>query len=91
MLELKLFGIPELSWEGEPLSSPSPKNLAILSYLALSPESISRKDLTELFWQDGKAFGLIRALDDFHIHLRHYFLHRAAKQRTLIAAIGVEF
>jgi DNA-binding SARP family transcriptional activator len=55
MLELNLFGIPEICWEGEPLSSPSPKNLAILSYLALSGESISRKDLTELFWKDGKA------------------------------------
>jgi DNA-binding SARP family transcriptional activator len=55
MLELNLFGIPKLYWEGEPLALPSPKNLAILSYLALSSESVSRKDLTELFWKDGKA------------------------------------
>ncbi len=55
MLELNLFGIPELRWEGARLASPSPKNLAILAYLALSGQSISRKDLSELFWQDGKA------------------------------------
>ena len=34
---------------------------------------------------------MIRALDDFDIHLRHYFRHGAAKHRALIAAIGVEF
>jgi hypothetical protein len=34
---------------------------------------------------------VIRALDDFDIHLRHYFRDSAAKHRTLIAAIGVEF
>ena len=42
-------------------------------------------------WQDDKAFSLIRALDDFDIHLCHYFLHGAAKHRALIATIGVEF
>ena len=55
MLEFKLFGIPELRWEGKPLILPSPKNLAILSYLALSSQSISRKDLSDLFWKEGKA------------------------------------
>jgi DNA-binding SARP family transcriptional activator len=55
MLELNLFGIPEIRWEGTRLTSPSPKNLAILVYLALSGQSISRKDLSELFWKDGKA------------------------------------
>jgi UDP-N-acetyl-D-mannosaminuronic acid transferase (WecB/TagA/CpsF family) len=33
---------------------------------------------------------MIRALDDFDIHLFHYFRHRAAEHRALIAAIGVE-
>ena len=42
-------------------------------------------------WQDDKAFGTIRAPDDFDIHLRHYFCHGAAKHRALITAIGVEF
>ena len=42
-------------------------------------------------WQDDKAFSAIRALDDFDIHLRHYFRRSAAKHRPLIAAIGVEF
>ena len=34
---------------------------------------------------------MIRTLDDFDIHLRHYFRDRAPKRRALIAAIGVEF
>lgn len=54
MLELNLLGIPKLCWEREPLSLPSPKNLAILSYLALKGESVLRKDLLEMFWEDGK-------------------------------------
>ena len=33
---------------------------------------------------------MIRAFDDFDIHLRHYFRHSATKHRTLIAAISVE-
>ena len=34
---------------------------------------------------------MIGTLDDLHIHPRHYFCHGAAKQRALIAAIGVKF
>ena len=34
---------------------------------------------------------MIRAFDDFDIHLRHYFRYSAAKHGALIAAIGVEF
>ena len=37
-----------------------------------------------------KSFCVIGTLDDLHIHSRHYFCHGAAKQRALIAAIGVE-
>ena len=38
-----------------------------------------------------KSFCVIGTLDDLHIHSRHYFCYGAAKQRALIAAIGVEF
>ena len=41
--------------------------------------------------KDNKSFCVIGALDDLHIHPRHYFRHGAAKQRALITAIGVEF
>src|SRR5882757_11581739 len=41
--------------------------------------------------KDNKSFCVIGTLDDLHIHLRHYFCHGAAKQRALIATIGVEF
>ena len=41
--------------------------------------------------EDDKSFCVIGTLDDLHVHPRHYFCHGAAKQRALIAAIGVEF
>src|ERR1700722_5106294 len=41
--------------------------------------------------EDDKSFCVIGTLDDLHIQPRHYFCHGAAKQRALIAAIGVEF
>ena len=41
--------------------------------------------------EDDKSFCVIGTLDDLHIHPRHYFCHGTAKQRALIAAIGVEF
>jgi hypothetical protein len=34
---------------------------------------------------------VIGTFDDLHIHPRHDFCHGAAKQRALIAAIGIEF
>ena len=34
---------------------------------------------------------MIGTLDDLHIHPPRYFCHGAAKQRALIAAIGVKF
>ena len=40
--------------------------------------------------QDDEAFGLIGAFDDLDIHLRHDFPDGFAKQRALIAAVGVE-
>ena len=41
--------------------------------------------------EDNKSFCVIGTFDDLHVHPRHYFCHGAAKQRALIAAIGVEF
>ena len=40
--------------------------------------------------QDDKAFRRVRTPDDLHVHSRHDFLDGGAKQRTLIAAVGVE-
>ena len=33
---------------------------------------------------------MIRALDDFDVHLGQYFLHGGAEHRALVAAVGVE-
>jgi hypothetical protein len=41
--------------------------------------------------EDDKSFCVIGTLDDLHIHPTPLFCHGAAKQRALIAAIGVEF
>ena len=46
---------------------------------------------TQRFGRTTNAFSVIRTLDDLDIHARHYFRDGAAKQRALIAAIGVEF
>lgn len=50
MLELKLFGIPKLFWNKEPLDLPSTKSWAMLCYLATKTEQIPRTELTELLW-----------------------------------------
>lgn len=62
MLELKLLGVPELFYQGEKLDLPSPKNLAILAYLALRADARERSELMELFWQAGKASNVRFAL-----------------------------
>jgi hypothetical protein len=41
--------------------------------------------------ENDKCLCVIGTLDDLYVHLRHYLRHGAAKQRALIAAIGVEF
>ncbi|MCA9836316.1 MAG: tetratricopeptide repeat protein [Trueperaceae bacterium] len=61
-LWVKLLGIPSLEWEGETLALPSPKNLAILAYLAFTQQQCERSKLLELFWQAGKASNLRFAL-----------------------------
>ena len=62
MLELKLLGVPELFWQGKKLTLPSPKNLALLIYLACRNEACERRELLELFWRAGKPSNLRFAL-----------------------------
>lgn len=62
MLELRLLGIPKLRWGDAELALPSPKILAILVYLAARAEPCSRRELLELFWEEGKPSNLRFAL-----------------------------
>jgi hypothetical protein len=61
--------------------------LPIFGETSAPPEPCERSPLRK----DNKSFCMIGTLDDLHIHPLHYFCHGAAKQRALIAAIGVEF
>jgi DNA-binding SARP family transcriptional activator len=62
VLELRLLGIPKLRWGDAELALPSPKILAILAYLAARAEPCSRRELLELFWEEGKPSNLRFAL-----------------------------
>jgi DNA-binding SARP family transcriptional activator/ABC-type lipoprotein export system ATPase subunit len=55
VLELKLLGVPELTWQGQVVTAPAPKPFAMLCYLAMQNEPCSRKDLAELLWEVGKT------------------------------------
>src|SRR5476651_1391994 len=55
------------------------------------PSHANVRSTTPPLREDNKSFCVIGTLDDLHIHPLHYFCHGAAKQRALIAAIGVEF
>ncbi len=63
-LQLKLLGIPKLYWEGSLLATPTPRLLAMLCYLAVHEDPITRQELAELFWEAGKAESVRRALSD---------------------------
>ena len=65
--------------------------LPIFGETPASPEPCERSFDRPALREDDKSFCVIRTLDDLHIQPCHYFCHGAAKQRALIAAIGVEF
>lgn len=62
MLELKLLGAPQLRWNGDEQPLPAPKQLALLGYLALQSDPVTREELLELFWPGGKAANVRYAL-----------------------------
>ena len=55
-LQLKLFGSPQISYQGQPLTGfVSAKVRALLIYLAVTNRPHSRDHLAELFWADTPA------------------------------------
>jgi len=67
VLELKLFGVPELRWNNEGFGTPPAKVFAMLCYLSLHANGCSRKDLAELLWETTKTGSVRVALSE----LRH--------------------
>ncbi len=60
MLEIRLFGAPEVLWNNAPLSLQRRANRAMLFYLAAQGRAVDRDALTELLWphtslKDGRA------------------------------------
>ena len=50
-IEIRLFGHPEVRWQGQPLDSKLPhKAFALLSYLALAEQPVGREMLAMLLW-----------------------------------------
>src|SRR5271166_271556 len=43
-----------------------------------------------LFWQHDEPLGVIRTLDDLHIHPGHDVLHGVAEVRSPVSAIGMK-
>lgn len=54
-LQVTLFGAPQLSWCGEPVTPPTRKGTALVCYLAARAEPVERVDLAELLWGTGSA------------------------------------
>ncbi len=50
MLEIRLFGAPEVLWNGAPLSLQRRANRALIYYLAAQGRAVERDALTELLW-----------------------------------------
>lgn len=61
-LSVRLLGKPELRWRGHLLKSVSPKLQALLFYLAVRAEAVSRSELEELLWGHGANHSLRQAL-----------------------------
>lgn len=60
-LELRLLGVPTLSWQGQVLTLQN-RHLALICYLALQAKPCPRDTLTELLWGPGRSGNLRTAL-----------------------------
>jgi DNA-binding SARP family transcriptional activator/pimeloyl-ACP methyl ester carboxylesterase len=51
-IHIRLFGTPEIERDGQPISVPRRKTLALLAYLAVTGQMQSRETLATLLWPD---------------------------------------
>ena len=61
-LQLTLLGTPELHWQEQVVPLQQAKLLALLAFLALSPDPVSREELAALLWEPGKTHNVRQAL-----------------------------
>ena len=61
-LEVRLLGVPRLTWDGAPLDVASRKEAALLYQLALRPEGVPKAAAAELLWGPGHRGNLRVAL-----------------------------
>ncbi len=61
-LQAQVLGIPTFNWQGEALKSSSQKVIALLAYLAVQSEPVSRDLVAELLWSVGKYHNVRQAL-----------------------------
>lgn len=79
LLQLRLLGVPELTWAGEPLQIPRRQPRAILYRLAVQMEPIPRDHFCLLLWSDLPDSEARR-----HLSNQLYNLRRALPDRELI-------
>ncbi len=61
-LRARLVGGARFTWEGEDVTPRAAKGSALLAYLAVEPQPVSREELTLLLWGPGRARNLRQAL-----------------------------
>jgi DNA-binding SARP family transcriptional activator len=76
-LHFALLGPPQVSHDGQALTFPSRKALALLLYLAVEEGKHSRKKLSELFWPDSDAAHARSALRTTVLELRDILMKDA--------------
>jgi DNA-binding SARP family transcriptional activator len=52
MITIRLFGSPDVEWDGSPVKVARRKSRAVLYYLAAHPHPVSRETLLSIFWTD---------------------------------------
>ncbi|HEY5005901.1 MAG TPA: hypothetical protein VII61_22260, partial [Ktedonobacteraceae bacterium] len=76
-LHFALLGPPQVYHNGQPLTFPSRKALALLLYLAVEEGKHSRKMLSELFWPESDAAHARSALCTTVLELRDVLMKDA--------------
>ena len=69
-LQIQLFGVPQLLWQGQPVTIPRSQHRALLYRLAATLTPVAREQLCFLFWPDTDDNTARRQLTQAVSHLR---------------------
>src|SRR5690348_4765422 len=69
-LQIQLFGVPQLLWQGQPVTIPRSQHRALLYRLAATLTPVAREQLCFLFWPDTDDNTARRQLTQALSHLR---------------------